>query len=561
MKSSLLLLFGFIMAFSAGTVAQTTLSLRSFGAVPNDGKDDAKAFQKALNEAVGKGGAVVIRIPGGTYNINSRVILNNFTGNITLAGDPGTKIISSSTGGFAQIQALSQEIRMTRPVTRNNSTFTYQQEKGWQIAPGDLISVSSNTPFETAWKYKENDIIRIRSASRGLMQLEDKLLFNYTPASETVKVVVYKKCSLSVKNIDFILTPTNAAEKNKRITILTVVGMSLNMENTNFQYTGKLRYWHLGVSVVAGEGVNFSRIQLNNFMYGVLMNYCRNVKAYDTKVEYSRHGYAPAQACYNVYIEKLRGFKCQSAIDAHPSFLVHYKDVVDTLASEFPNCRSLGTIIEDARFNVRDDFYQLYCYWSVQNLTPEYKALYGEYDTQFKNVYWVSKKPGNFNGLTSYTCRKFLVDNCTTHNIAFYGDQQIMQEVVITNCRAAVIRIDGQKTLVKNTVMDGNLAPTAKYVFRFSGTGQTRFENVTVKNYNRDSVYLFDYFYNQQYMNQLFISNSKIGPLRGWTNKFIYPGKPYPVISVSSSTIAPFKENMPSELNTLPAELLKAKPR
>ncbi len=48
---------------------------------------------------------------------------------------------------------------------------------------------------------------------------------------------------------------------------------------------GKKELYHLGLNAVACEGLTFTNIKLANLQYGILMNYCRNVKAFDTKAD------------------------------------------------------------------------------------------------------------------------------------------------------------------------------------------------------------------------------------------------------------------------------------
>ena len=47
----------------------TTINARDFGAIPNDGKDDAKALRDALEAAKKKGGGVRIALEKGNYDL------------------------------------------------------------------------------------------------------------------------------------------------------------------------------------------------------------------------------------------------------------------------------------------------------------------------------------------------------------------------------------------------------------------------------------------------------------------------------------------------------------
>lgn len=536
-----------------------TINIKDFGAVANDGKDDQNAFQKLINFLEKESTDYIVQIPAGSYILARPVYTNKgLKGNITFRGEKGTKILMRGHGGGAFV-AASAEATLLLPLKRNDSLVSLRMKGAFQPAPGDLIHLQSDTPFETAWKYKENDTHRILSVKGNLITFSGKSLFNFDPSNEKVTVTIYKRCSLNFSNIEYVLDPAYDPRDKIVETMLGVKGMSIDMKNVSFRYTGNDKYYHVGLSAVACESLSFRNITLDNLQYGVLMNYCRNITAFDTWATYCRHAYTPTQACYDVYVENLNGANCQSVMDAHVSFLVHYKHINDSLATQLPNCRSLGTTIEDAKIVMSGNYNQLYCYWSVQTLAPEYKAIYGEYDTKFKNVNWVSKNPGSFNGLTSYSCRRFIVENCTTHSIAYYGDQTL-EKVEIRNSRVGCIRIDGNKALVENTVMDGKLTPVTSFVFRFLGKGECRLDNVTVRNYNPQQTYLFDYEYNAPaFGNNLIITNSNIGPLKGWVRALAYPGKPVNYVQVKSSMISDFKEKIPPEYSSLTQEINAAR--
>lgn len=71
--------------------------------------------------------------------------------------------------------------------------------------------------------------------------------------------------------------------------------------------------------------------------------------------------------------------------------------------------------------------------------------------------------------------------------------------------------------------MNGPLFQDSKYVFKFSGEGDTKINKVLVKNYNVQKTDLFEYFYNTSNKNAVYISNSSFCTLRNWSEKLIYP--------------------------------------
>lgn len=521
--------------------------IEDYGAVPNDGIDDSKAFVEILKKISGKSGDYTILIPAGNFYIDKQIEAANLEGSLSFKGKKGS-VMHVRGYGFAFIRASSFPVELIKSANRHDATLEISNSGSGKIENGDLIHIETNSVFETGWKYREHDIHRIKKFQHNRVDLHSTILFNYKPDAEKVSGVVYKKFHLSFSDIEFRLsseTPQKA--QPARRTVITAWGVSLDMKDTRFVYNGKEDYYHLGLSVLASEGLKFSNIYMKGFMYGILMNFCRNIQGKNTFAEYTRHAYTPAQATINVDVENLRGEHCHSVMDAHQAFNVHYKNVVDTLATQFPNCRSLGTFIEDASIYLAKTAYQDYAYWSVQTLTKEYEPIYKEYDTRFLRVNYVVPRASAFNGLTSFSCRNFIVEDCTTSSIAYYGDQNILQKVKISDSRVGVIRIDGQKTEVTNTVLDGRLFPEANYVFRFTGSGETHLNGVRVQNYDPSRTFLFDMFYNQPAMNKMVISNSSIGKLRGFANKLVYPGMKYDNIEFKASTIENFKERVNAE--------------
>lgn len=535
-----------------------TIDVTKHGVLPDDNHDDSNALQELLKALEKKPGNYTLLFPEGTYNINRRVTATNLCGVLSLKGDRGSRIVFEN-NGFLHLQAKSFKFDLAAPLQRNDTIIYIEKKEGFRMAPGDIMHIGSSSRFDIAWNYKENDTHRIVKVENNQVSVNSPVLFNYTPQTEEVTATIYKYLRIDIEDIDFVL----GAEKDIAVsssirTMVNLTGASVKMKNAEVRYEGPQRYKHIGFSIVASESVYFDGMILDNFMYPILLNYCRNVKALNTIAYYCRHAYTLAQACYDVYIENLKGVNCHSAMDAHLSFYVHYKNVLDTLATQFPNCRSLGTTIENAKIYVDADAYQDYAYWSVQTLAPEYEFLSGEFDTRFSNVHWVPKRRSSFNGLTSFTCRKFVVDNCTTSVISYYGDQTVLQEVKVTNSRVGMLRIDGYKTEVDSTVFDGSLFPEAPFVLRFTGRGESRLNNIRIRNYDPDITYLFGYLYNLPTGNSILINSSEICLLKGVCKQFGYPGRTNDGVSLNAAKLEGFVEPYPGELPRFKKEMEKS---
>jgi hypothetical protein len=86
------------------------IDVRWFGAVPDDGKDDSWAIQKAINFAIGSTKNPVVQLPGGTFAVNN-VVIGKKTGNeydfvtLTIRGNtntvnPATQFTCSNKNAF-----------------------------------------------------------------------------------------------------------------------------------------------------------------------------------------------------------------------------------------------------------------------------------------------------------------------------------------------------------------------------------------------------------------------------------------------------------------------------
>lgn len=541
----------FIFFFLGQTIKGATkysclpISLEKLGAVANDGLDDSEAFMKLLSIVENKKGNYLVQLPEGEITIDKPVVNKNLIGSVTFEGKDKTKIVFGVKGQLI-LSARNSQFKLRKSANSNLLNIEIETRPGFKVNKGDLIHLSSESIFETGWNYKENDIHRVSKIKGNSITLETPLIFNYLIEEEKVNGTIFQNFELKFSNISFSGSSVwDAFPASNSFIVLS--GLAVEINNIRFDYQGLKRFKHIGISLQACERIKFLDILLENFLYGVLINYSRNVTANNAIAKYCRHAFVPSQATYNVTISNLKGYNCNSVIDSHQSFLVNYKNVVDTLATEFPNCRALGTKIENAKFYVLPSAKQEVCYWSIQSLTKEYEYFYGQYDTEFYNVEWVSANPSRMNGLTSYGCRNLIVDKCKTHNVAFYGQEKWLNQVSISNSNIGMVNMDSQRVLIENTILDGLLFKNAPFVFKFRGSGNSKIDRVIVKNYNDSITSLFGYFVNIS-PSSMVISNSHIGKLKGWTNSFIYPGKKYSGLQFYNTSFSNLNQKVPLEL-------------
>lgn len=523
-----------------------TIYPRDFGAMVDDGLDDFKAFDSIFRRiSAGGYSKAVIILEDGLYDLHSELRVSGLQCNVTFLGKKhsGFKIL----GRLGMLLSAKASYYKSDHRISHGDTSILLDGILDGVKAGDILHIQSDSKFETGWGYKENDIHRISKIVDNRIYLSDPVIFNYNEIKEQVRITSYSKYVLTLRNISFVLSPM---DDSIRTEALKVLGISINAENIDIKYTGKQHtYFHNGFSIAACVDVVFRNVVLDNLMYGIVMNFCRNVKGEKTKAFYTRHAYVPATATCNVNISDLFGYQCHSVMDAHVAFNVTYTNVVDTLATKYPDCRALGMTLKDIVIYPGHHDYQLYTYWSVQNLVKEYGFLYEKTDQLFDNVHWVGPTPGVLNGLNSYTCRTLTIKNCKTHSVSYYGDQIILKRVDIIDSEVGLIYNMAQNTRVANVKMRGDLFPNAPFVFRFGGIGDVQISDVTVRGYNADSAYLFANFHNQPKRNSLLIERSEFQKLRAWTDKLVDPGTKYTTLRLKNVKFDGFKEPKPKEIS------------
>jgi hypothetical protein len=60
-------------------IACDAINIQDFGAVPNDGKDDSKAIQSAIDFAIHEGKSSLVYCPAGVCDLEQRIFYNVHT--------------------------------------------------------------------------------------------------------------------------------------------------------------------------------------------------------------------------------------------------------------------------------------------------------------------------------------------------------------------------------------------------------------------------------------------------------------------------------------------------
>ena len=521
------------------------LSLADFGARPNDGLDDSRALQKLVASAQNEGDTLRILIPAGQFHFDKGTAVKNVRRPIHILGEKGSEIIIRDQYFLLLINDRT-EVQLSKPVSRGDRMLKLAGYST-RLRKNDVLHIASGTMFESAWGYKENDLVRIQANEGEMLRLQDSLLFNYHPQQEKVTIFHYEPRQVTLQHLTITISPTSPA---KRLYAISVTGFKVIGKNLVIRFKGGEKYFQNGLFLTACYDSRLDGIHFSGLQYGATINYNRNFTATDTYADNCRHAYAPTTASVNIYIKDIVGVRCQSVMDAHASFNVTYENVLDSLSLDYPNCRAWGTTIINARILQQASVpYKLYAYWSIQSFTKEYENYYYSQITRFKKVDFVAANKGRFNGLNSYQCQQLEVEDCTTHSVAYYGNQRYLKSIRVADSRIGYF-LGFNNTVVKNTLFDGRIAAFPSAVMRLVGSGKFFLSNISVANYNADSTFLFDRFHNDNNANRLIIEGGEIQKLRAFTNQVVNSGKSYKNLEIKKVTFAGFTERLPAELST-----------
>lgn len=509
------------------------ISINSYGARANDGLDDHQAFERAFAAMHGATGLQVLYIPEGVFHVDEMIDFNNLSFDLEIRCHPRSKLVFNDKGAF-KFAPKVQGITMTTSASRGTDMVTLSSTDN--IVSGDIVVFTSSTSYESGWSYKEYDIHKVKHKTSRQVILEDSLVFNYDPGTEEVRGYTAKSYALNILNMTCLVK-----SKRSRTTTPLFHFRMLQVDVSAFSVKDDKAHRNIRPLSFAGcTPIRIDDVFMQHVEYGILMNFCRDIRISNVTADLVRHAIVPATATIDLKAKVVYGRRSQGVIDAHQAFDISYDTVVDTEAEEFPNCRAIGVSISNARFEVDPEYYQDYAYWSNQLLVPEYHDMYKEHDVAFFNVHWVHKNPSNFNGLTAYSCRNLIVDSCTTHNISLYG--KLFGQATISRTEVGSIRINSHQVYVSDCVLNGKLLPDNKYIFRLSGSGQTIVEDSRFVNYNSSITSLFGDFYNQDSFNSVEFRSCKIPPLRSFADRYIFPERRYNGLSLLNSSVT-FKMN------------------
>jgi len=361
--------------------------------------DDSQCLQQIVADSKGKG-KVRVLFGKQSYLFEQTVQDMEYKGDLSLEGVKGTKFILMAP--ILILTSFNDEIKLPEAIARHS-----HQLSGVKLPLNTaLIKFNSTDIVELAWKYTANDLMAIDRMDSTTVYFKDSLNFAYQP--KATSLIAYQYSRVAFKNIQMVV--------EKQISqVLFLKGMVSVFQNCGLEYHSS-DPMITTINLLDNYNIKVCNFRFDGSMhYGFLINGSRNVHIKNIYSHNVVHPVAPATFTTNVLVEDFYGDN--SVIDAHPSFMVKYKDAIIVNATDYWNCRAIGVVLENCNFQVSKDAPSQEIYLGVETLSDAYSYLYDEYDVICKNVKWETVDKG-FNGLHVHKCRDFIVDHCSTHAIS-----------------------------------------------------------------------------------------------------------------------------------------------
>ena len=517
---------------------ERVVHVKDFGAKVNDRKDDTKAFQKAIKHLLekDKSKSVFLMLEKGTYDLSGPIYDGILKKDLKIIGEKGTELKCEDY--FAWFKSTDTKVTVIKSIKRGDSHVSINHFG--RAKEGDLLFVLSDKPGELSWKYKKGDLHRISKIKGKKIELESKFNFPYNAKAEKLTCLLYRPVTIELENLAFQFPKSNKRRYHMamRIDGAIVKGKNLSfIDKFSKQSADNFLAFHFCKDVLL-ENINFE-----GKAYGALINYSRDFKAKNTTSKNCIHSYAPATWSTNLYFDGIRG--TNTAIDAHPSFNVHYNDVDIHTGKGYFNCRALGVKLTNCKFRADHSYKGDKTQIAYLSMAPEFEKYYYEYDVTLENVNWIHPLT-SLNGLNIFKARNVTFINCKSHMISTFS---FCDNVVVKNSEIGKFKCyDGDFT-IGNTTFNGKLQGVAQpdYAITFSYVGNAYVKDCKFINYNTRSSYLIDYIHSADKSNITF-ENCTIESFKGVINKFGEKQKQYNGVVFKNSTLKNFKQAFPKQM-------------
>jgi len=475
-------------AWQAAMALQTDgmVDIRWCGAIPDDGLNDYGPIKAATDLALANNGMVYF--PAGEWDLQTYWTLT-CTADLGWIAAPGATLKLSGSG-FLTMQAdtADSSITLTANVTRKATQLTVDDTS--LLTVGDVLKIDTSVDAEAAWGTHKREVHTILSIPDGnTIGLGEPMVFSYATTDAGLTISAYHQRRVRVEGLRF----TNSGDKQVQVQYFRspvfrdCTFEDLDLDNDGYAFSPA---WNVDALM---ENITFIRGGYGSTFSTNRNIIWRNVTAFNL----SAHPLAPSNWNYGVYIDGLRVHDCLGVIDSHPSFEVHYSNVIGWAAG-VPNLRCIGGSIRNATI------------YSTGLTGVEYfQTLHLKVDREYMDeavfvidglhidAPTVDANDLNVRFLVNYGAHWKINDfsmTCSNGKSGgiwdFYagtGDANGVEDISLTNSRLQLIQIwTGQKVTVNNcqflSAIDGN-EPNDRAVSLGSGAlGQ--FSNSTFTDYN-----------------------------------------------------------------------------
>lgn len=376
-------------------------SVREFNAKGDGTTNDAPAIENAINAALAANR--VIYFPAGTYLISGNRTFT-YTGPLRLVGDNATLLLNSTyTSFYGQVAATTT---LAANATINSRTITVSNSSN--LAIGQSLYFNTNTPVDSAYSYKKQAVLRIAYISGATVHLSEPLNFDFTSAETTL--IAYHRATLAISGMNIKLNGFVPATRFDIRQMQDVELQDLSLEDPSGR---NLDVVFIGET--SGVTARNIRIQGGRYPFNV-SNGSRNLLFENVYAQDCRHPIDCNTWAYNCTIRRIQGLNTEGVIESHPSFEVHFEDVVDVIEGSAGGVglRCIGgsvkrAVVTNTTGAITND---------VQSplLLPAYQSIGQDYERTYEDI------KSNTAILSASFVRRLNVKNCKVPAVKADGE-------------------------------------------------------------------------------------------------------------------------------------------
>lgn len=381
---------GFIQA-GTGAIARTAqdkmrefVSVQDFGAV-GDGVTDAGA---ALATTLAAHGTINFPKTASGYHFEaSRTItltrdtVIDFEENDITFGNT-TRITFVSPVGVSG-RTITEVVQRGSAAVKLNSLA--------DIEVGDLLYIETTIAPSSEWADTKKDCVRVQGFSGAYVILEESLNFGYDPSDAGLQVMTYKPKRLTIKSPHLIMSSDASPRVLFEIRGCQDVVLDKPYITGSLPFNFVTNIFRVGIVLYRCFGAVVENPVLTNMSYPIeLDGGTRNVRANNVIANGCRHTIEAADWSSNLTVDGLDASACYSAVSAHPSFNVFFRNFSCRREVGLANVRTInGGIYNGTIETFSTDTDELPQFQSII-MQPAYTYVYADADFDAHFVKWIA---------------------------------------------------------------------------------------------------------------------------------------------------------------------------